>query len=113
MKAVDVKLLDLDWLFEGDNAQKFVWMLSLTSNEGLFKSRQVITVIDLLWEKYQLVIRDKVFVPYSIYFISTVIYFTFLLAPVDKSNWFMIGIEMAIRLLILINMCLFEVLEIV
>ena len=39
MKAVDVKLLDLDRLIESDNAQKFVWVLSLTSNEGLFKSR--------------------------------------------------------------------------
>ena len=75
MKAVDVKLLDLDWLFDSTNAQKFVWLLSLTTNESLFKTKQVITVIDLLWEKYQSAIRDRVFMPYVIYFLTTLIYF--------------------------------------
>ena len=48
-----------------------------------------------------------------IYFITTLIYFTFFLREIDRSSWFMISIEMSIRLLVLINMCLFEVLEIV
>jgi len=52
MKAVDVKMLDLDWLFENGNGGRFVWMLSLTGNEALFKCKQVTTVIDLLWKQY-------------------------------------------------------------
>jgi len=65
-------------------------------------------VIDLLWEKYQLVIRDKVFVPYLIYFITTLIYFTYFLDEVTSDeSWFIIIVEMSIRLLVLTNMILF------
>ena len=49
MKAVDVKLLDIDWLFQDGNGRRFVWLLSLTSNEALFSTKQVTSVVDLLW----------------------------------------------------------------
>lgn len=110
MKAVDVKLLDLDWLFDYGNAQKFVWMLSLTSNEGLFKSKQVITVIDLLWEQYQNQIREKVFKPYVVYFVTTLIYFSFFLRASDQS-WSYYLIEISLRVLVVMNMVFFEMLE--
>ena len=51
-KAVDVKLLDLDWVFQDGNGRKFVTMLALTDHEALFSTKQVTTVIDLLWSRY-------------------------------------------------------------
>ena len=55
MKAVDVKILDLDWVFQDGNGRKFIWMLAIY-HEELFKDRQVTTIIDLFWVKYQHVI---------------------------------------------------------
>ena len=39
MKAVDVKLLDLDWIFQDGNGRRLVWLLSLTSHEALFSTK--------------------------------------------------------------------------
>lgn len=36
MKAVDVKLLDLDWVFQDGNGRRFIYMLAMTGNEELF-----------------------------------------------------------------------------
>lgn len=39
LKAVDVKLLDLDWIFQDGNGRKLVWMLATTQNEVLFSTK--------------------------------------------------------------------------
>ena len=53
MKNVDVKLLDMDWFFQDGNGRRLIWMLAMTNHEELFQTRQVTTIIDLFWEKYQ------------------------------------------------------------
>ena len=53
MKAVDVKILDLDWLFQDGNGRRFIIMLSKTGHETIFSTSQICTIIDLLWDKYQ------------------------------------------------------------
>ena len=112
MKSVDVKLLDLDWVFQDGNGRKFIWMLALTDHELLFSTKQVNTVIDLLWDKYQSEIYRKVFMPYCIYFASALIYFTFFLTDRPRgglSNCF----EFLLKVLVITNMILFEVIEII
>jgi len=47
-----------------------------------------------------------------IYFVTTLIYFTFFLREVNKGSWFMFILEMSMRLLVLANMFLFEILEV-
>lgn len=84
----------------------------MTGHEELFSTKQVITIIDLLWKKYQSEIFKKIFMPYVIYFTSALFYFTFFLRPID-SNFVVVTIELALRLLIIVNMVLFEALELI
>lgn len=88
-------------------------MLSLTDNEGLFKTRQVTTVVNLLWEKYQEEIFRKVFMPYVIYFFTTLIYFTFFLREGKTTNWFNFLLDLSLQVLVLSNMLIFEMLEVI
>lgn len=111
MKAVDVKLLDLDWIFQDGNGRKLVWMLATTQNEVLFSTKQVTTIVDLLWDKYQGVIFRKIFMPYLIYFSTALVYFTFFLRE-DNNNWLGQMLDFALRMLVVINMVIFEFLEI-
>lgn len=87
-------------------------MLAMTSHEDLFSQKQVTTVIDLLWSKYQDEIFKKVFMPYCIYFAAALIYFTFFLRDIPN-NWFSIILELSLRLLVVINMVLFEAIEVI
>jgi len=41
-------------------------MLANTENEELFDKKQIQVFIDLIWDRYQDVIIDKVFVPFCI-----------------------------------------------
>ena len=41
MKAVDVKILDLDWLFQDGNGRRFIIMLSKTGHETIFSTSQI------------------------------------------------------------------------
>lgn len=87
-------------------------MLALTDHELLFSTKQVNTVIDLLWDKYQLEIYHKVFMPYCIYFASALFYFTFFLTDAPRgglSDCF----EFLLKVLVISNMVLFESIEII
>lgn len=105
-------MLDIDWLFENGNGSRFVWMLSLTSNEALFKCKQVTTVINLLWDKYKNEIFNQVFMPYMTYFFATLVYFTFFLRE-DTSSWGIFIIDKAFLILVVTNMVIFEILEVI
>lgn len=110
MKAVDVKLLDLDWVFQDGNGKRLVNLLANTNNETLFNTKQVNTVIDLLWDRYQDEIFRKIFMNYVVYFSSALIYFTFFLKSTDQ-NFMTIALGLALKILVLINMFIFEFIE--
>ena len=42
-------MLDFDWLFKNENGKNLVLLLSETSNDALFGTTQIQTVIALLW----------------------------------------------------------------
>ena len=60
---IPVKLLDLDWVFQDGNGRRFIYMLAMTNHEELFQTKQVTTIIDLFWDKYQNQVFKKVFMP--------------------------------------------------
>ena len=86
-------------------------MLATTQNEMLFSTKQVTTIVDLLWDRYQGVIFKKIFIPYLIYFASALIYFTFFLRE-PSNNWLAMIMDLSLRLLVISNMLIFEFLEI-
>lgn len=69
-------------------------------------------VVDLLWAQYQNVIFKKVFMPYVIYFTSSLLYFTFFLRDLSDDSWFFLILDFALRLLVVANMIIFQALEV-
>lgn len=67
--------------------------------------------MDLLWDKYQGIIFRKIFMPYLIYFACALVYFTFFLRA-ENNNWFGIILDLALRLLVVANMLIFQFLEV-
>lgn len=82
----------------------------MTGHEELFQTKQVTTIIDLVWDKYQHEIFKKVFMPYVIYFSASLIYFTFFLREIPD-NFLSFLLELALRLLVVSNMFIFQAIE--
>ena len=69
-------------------------------------------MVELLWKKYQNEIFRKIFINYVIYFVASLIYFTFFLRQ-QKGGLLTSLIELALRLLVVSNMILFELIEVI
>ena len=79
---VDVKALHTGWIFRDTNSsdQNDLFMLINTLNtqpsDSLFSTEFVMVLVDEFWDLYQLAIFIIVFVPFIIYTLATILYFT-------------------------------------
>lgn len=68
LRKVSVKALDMDWLFENNNANTILNVLaSEESNPKVLTQEAIQVFLDLTWEVYQPAIIKKVFIPYLFY----------------------------------------------
>jgi len=77
VKQVEAKILDFDWVFNGDNSAKFIKILCETENNEVFACDQVRVFLDFMWQGYYKAIFDSLFVPFVCYFTSFVLYATY------------------------------------
>lgn len=75
-KQVEVRLLDFDWLFTQNNAATLIKILAETANDEIFSCTQVRIFVDFMWNRYYQAIRNQLFIPYCVYFLSFVLYAT-------------------------------------
>lgn len=67
LKKVKVQALDMDWLFENDNAKILIELLANDANSAVLTEKTISTFIQLMWAKYQPAIIRRVFIPYLVY----------------------------------------------
>jgi len=68
LRKVAVKALDMDWLFENNNANTILNVLANDDTNNRVLTQEAIQVfLDLTWEVYQPAIIKKVFIPYLFY----------------------------------------------
>jgi len=85
-------------------------MLASTEQEGLFDTEQIQIFIDLIWQKYQEAMFNKIFIPFIIEFISVIIYFTYFLGDA-YCGWYWQLMEVLFKFIIITNLVSLEALE--
>jgi len=70
---VIIKVLDFNWIFDHDNFEKLIELLSSTENDDLFATEQIRIFSDLIWQKYFWAILLKAFLPSIIYHVLVII----------------------------------------
>lgn len=51
-KRVNIEAVDFDWIFKGDNARSFIFLLSEQSRSKLFIQKTIRVFIELMWSEY-------------------------------------------------------------
>jgi hypothetical protein len=73
MKRVELEAVEFDWIFKGEMAIDFIQHLATTENDALFSISTIRIIIMFLWSKIFFKIRNKIFYPFILYFISYII----------------------------------------
>jgi len=79
LKRVSIKGIEFDWIFQGENCDRFLKDLCGSSNINLFGQDIVRDIILFQWKYFKEVIILKLFIPYIIYFGIFCLYTTWLL----------------------------------
>ena len=74
LKQVEARVLDFSWVFTGDNAAKFLQILSKTDNDEIFATSQVRVFIDFMWDGYFTAILKSLFLPYCCFTLTFLLY---------------------------------------
>jgi hypothetical protein len=94
-KQVKAKLLDFNWIFNGNNAEKFIKVLADSENDDIFATDSIRVLIRFLWDGYFKSITETLFYPFLAYFIAFVSYVTVFSAEHDNEFNFTFVLEMA------------------
>lgn len=52
LKRVQIECLDLDWIFDGDNAKILLSVLASEANNSALTKKSIRIFVDLMWSKY-------------------------------------------------------------
>ena len=90
---VEAKMLQIDWVFKGFHSKKtsgfadFVVILSNSPYETLYSTDFVQALVEHFWARYRRSLLRRCFVPFVIYFISTLIYISnYVLDGIDTED---------------------------
>ena len=78
IKNVDIRALEFDWIFYGDDSNSFIKTLAESKNDNLFEINTVKIVILFLWAKYFKRIFYLQLIPFAIYMIFYCVYVTYI-----------------------------------
>ena len=97
INTVQVRLLDLGWLYaDGNVFLDFIDVLqSADYSQDIFASEFIKTLLDVFWRDNEVKIFRKIFLPYMMYLIVTLIYMVHIVnehTREEQGNWFYIGI---------------------
>ena len=70
--------MEFNWIFNGQNAAKFIKILAETNNDDIFATKQIRVMIEFLWTGYYDTIMTQLFYPFLVYFICFSYYVTYL-----------------------------------
>jgi hypothetical protein len=66
-KRVTCQAIDMDWLFDHNNAEVFIHMISQVQNKDALTKPPIKYFVQMMWSRFQPRIVSYVFVPYLIY----------------------------------------------
>mmetsp|Transcript_5018 Transcript_5018/g.3456 ORF Transcript_5018/g.3456 Transcript_5018/m.3456 type:complete len:85 (-) Transcript_5018:2091-2345(-) len=72
-------MLDIDWILQDDDVKTLIAKIASIDNDQFFTKPVVISLINVLWQKYYEKIYDRLFRPFCVYFFLVIIYFSFFL----------------------------------
>jgi hypothetical protein len=64
-KSVQVKALDFDWIFDGQNTIRLLDTLQNSADEDIWDKKSIKALIELVWQQYRPVIIKRDFIPYT------------------------------------------------
>ena len=70
-------MLDISWIFAGQvGFRELIISLANTPYESVFSTDLVITLVEIFKQKYKNAIMWRCFIPYMIYFLTTICFYT-------------------------------------
>ena len=119
-RQVNVKMLSLEWVHADYKGLKdvgfkeLILALAQAPSESLFGTELVITLVRHFWNYYYKRIFLACFIPYIIYFLSTIYYVsTHAVEGIDEEDNYALPDEVILRFIIIICVCYFALLEFV
>ena len=113
-KRVELCALEFDWIFEGEGAVNFIKRLANTDNDEIFAIPTIKIIIMFLWQKYFYKIRNKIFIPFIVYFIFFTVYVTHIYekriqypdqdVPYSLDVWFLAVVLACVAFFLLLEM---------
>ena len=69
-------MLDIGWIFANEcDVRQLIVALKDCPYDSIFSTDLVISLVDIFWEKYRNEIIWKCFIPYLVYFLTTICFF--------------------------------------
>lgn len=119
-RQVKVKMLSLDWVhahykgYKKVGFKELILLLAMAPNETLFDTELVITLIKHFWNFYYNRIFYACFLPYIVYFISTIYYIsTYAVEGIDEEDKYNNTLEFILRFVISFGVIYFAIFEFV
>jgi hypothetical protein len=66
-KRVKVEIIDLDWIFQGQNAKILIKLLADQNNSKIYVQRTINLFVSFMWKFYQKAIIRYIFLPFCFY----------------------------------------------
>lgn len=86
-KQVEAKVLDFNWVFTGDNAERLVKILAKTENDQIFATEQIRVFVDFMWDGFFYAILKYLFIPYCLYFLAFIVYTSYFSHGEGADSW--------------------------
>ena len=113
-------MLSLEWVhadykgFRNVGFKELILALAMAPNETLFSTELVITLIQHFWDFYYKRIFKACFVPYCIYFLSTIFYLSiYAVEGIAEEENYALPVEVMLRFIILFCVVYFAIFEFV
>ena len=85
-KRLDIRAIEFDWIFNSGEGVDFLKTLANTDNIELFSLTLIRYIIRFLWGYYRKAIVIYLFIPYILYFITFILYTTWVFDRKEERN---------------------------
>lgn len=84
---IKVRMLPLDWLYnDGKNFVDFVGILKKASNEQIYDTELISTLLCEFWFENFIKIRNRVLLPWIVYALLVCFFFSYALKPIEEGE---------------------------
>ena len=117
-REIETSYLNVEWIYKSiDGSSKsftdFIEMIAEAPNESLFSTEIIVSLVEYFWDDYYGQIYNKVFIPFMIYFVLTIGYFSVMVTEdmPPEQVWNFWSAEFAVRNIALIFLLYFLLYE--